>query len=165
LPIVIVRPFNTYGPRQSARAVIPTIITQIASGKREIRLGALRPTRDFSYVDDTVSGFVSALRSEAGLGEVVNFGSSFEISVGDTAALIARLMKSDVKTVSDDSRTRPADSEVERLCADTTKARDLFGWKPSYGGRDGFERGLARTIDWFTDKANLTRYKADTYNV
>ena len=165
LPVVIARPFNTYGPRQSARAVIPTIITQIASGAKEIRLGALRPTRDFSYVEDTVSGFMSALKSETGLGEVVNFGSSFEISVADTAALVARLMKSDAKPVSDDLRMRPADSEVERLCADTSKAKELFGWKPSYAGRDGFERGLARTIDWFTNKANLSYYKTDAYNV
>src|SRR5207244_6734588 len=127
---VIARPFNTYGPRQSARAVIPTIITQIASGKKEIRLGAMHPTRDFSYVEDTVSGLLAALKSEAGLGEVVNFGSSFEISVGETAKLIARLMKSEAKAVSDDSRVRPADSEVERLCADTSKARELFGWRP-----------------------------------
>jgi dTDP-glucose 4,6-dehydratase len=165
LPVVIARPFNTYGPRQSARAVIPTIITQIASGKGEIRLGALGPTRDFSYVEDTVAGFVSALKSKAGLGEVVNFGSSFEISIGETAKLITKIMKSDAKIVSDDSRARPAHSEVERLCADTTKAGQLFGWQPSYGGRDGFERGLSRTIDWFTDRANLARYKTDIYNV
>jgi dTDP-glucose 4,6-dehydratase len=165
VPVVVARPFNTYGPRQSARAVIPTIITQIASGKREIRLGALGPTRDFSYVEDTVAGFVSALKSEAGLGEVVNFGSNFEISIGETAKLISKLMKSDARVVSDDSRTRPSHSEVERLCADTTKARQLFGWQPSYAGRDGFERGLSRTIEWFTDGANLSRYKTDIYNV
>lgn len=165
VPVVIARPFNTYGPRQSARAVIPTIITQIASGKREIRLGALRPTRDFSYVEDTVSGFLSALKSKSALGEVVNFGSSFEISIGDTATLIARLMKSEATVVSDESRARPADSEVERLWADTTKARELFGWTPSYGGRDGFERGLGHTIEWFTDSTNLSRYKTDIYNV
>jgi NAD dependent epimerase/dehydratase len=165
LPVVIARPFNTYGPRQSARAVIPTIITQIANGTKEIRLGALTPTRDFSFVDDTISGFVTALKAEGGLGEVVNFGSSFEISVGDTAALIARLMKSDVRVVSDESRMRPADSEVERLLADTSKARNLFGWKPSYAGREGFERGLTRTIEWFTDRENLSRYKSEVYNV
>ena len=165
LPVVIARPFNTYGPRQSARAVIPTIITQLASGAREIRLGAVRPTRDFSYVEDTVSGFLSVLKSEKGLGEIVNFGSGFEISVGDTAELIARLMKSDARVTSDQSRLRPADSEVERLCADTTKARNLFGWQPSYAGRDGFERGLSRTVEWFADPVNLSSYKTALYNV
>lgn len=165
LPVVIARPFNTYGPRQSARAVIPTIITQIAGGSKEIRLGSLQPTRDFSYVEDTVSGFLAALKSGAGCGEVVNFGSGFEISIGDTAALIARLMKSNVKIITDDSRVRPANSEVERLCADTRKARELFGWQPGFGGRDGFERGLARTIEWFTAAENLSHYKTDIYNV
>jgi NAD dependent epimerase/dehydratase len=165
LPVVIARPFNTYGPRQSARAVIPTIITQIASGNREIKLGSLEPTRDFSYVEDTVRGFVAALESEAGVGQVVNFGSGFEISIGDTASLIAKLMKSEARVLADDARVRPADSEVERLLADTTRARKLFDWKPSYAGRDGFERGLTKTIEWFTDAGNLSRYKTDTYNV
>jgi dTDP-glucose 4,6-dehydratase len=165
VPVVTVRPFNTYGPRQSARAVIPTIITQLAAGNRELRLGALRPTRDFSYVEDTVCGFVSALESQAGLGEVVNLGSGFEISIGDTAKLIARLMQADAEISSEEARIRPADSEVERLWADTTKAKELFGWRPGYAGREGFERGLVKTIDWFSDPANLALYKTGIYNV
>jgi len=165
LPVVIARPFNTYGPRQSARALIPTIITQIAEGRKEIQLGSLEPTRDFSYVDDTVSGFLAALESDKGLGEVVNFGSGFEISVGETASLIARLMKSEARVVSDNTRVRPAESEVERLWADTAKAGELFGWRPTYAGRAGFERGLLRTIEWFTQPKNLSRYKTGIYNV
>jgi dTDP-glucose 4,6-dehydratase len=165
VPVITARPFNTYGPRQSARAVIPTVITQIASGAKEIRLGAVEPTRDFSYVDDTVAGFIAALRSDQGVGEVVNFGSGFEISIGDTARLIAQLMRSDARIVTDDARMRPANSEVERLWADAGKAKRLLGWQPSYGGRDGFERGLARTIEWFTNPSNLSRYKAGAYNV
>lgn len=165
LPIVIARPFNTYGPRQSARAVIPTIITQIASGKRQIKLGAASPTRDFNYVRDTVGGFIAALNSSAGLGEVVNFGSNFEISVGDTARLIAEVMQVDIEILTDESRLRPENSEVERLWADNTKARDLFGWQPQYAGREGFKRGLTETVEWFVRPENLTGYKADIYNV
>lgn len=164
LPVVIARPFNTYGPRQSARAVIPTIITQIASGRREIRLGALAPTRDFSFVKDTVAAFVAALQSDAGLGEVVNFGSNFEISVGDTARTIAQAMGRDVEVVADSERLRPAQSEVERLWADNGKAARLFGWRPSYGGHEGFRRGLEETIAWFTGE-NLAGYRPDRYNI
>lgn len=165
LPVVIARPFNTYGPRQSARAVIPTIITQIASGQRQIKLGATSPTRDFNYVSDTVSGFVAAMQSDAGLGEVVNFGSNFEISIGETVSLIAEVMAAHVEIESDEDRLRPAKSEVERLWADNRKANELFGWSPSYGGRDGFERGLKETINWFTQPMNLASYKAGLYNV
>jgi len=165
LPVVIARPFNTYGPRQSARAVIPTVITQIASGATECKLGSLTPTRDFSYIDDTVSAFQAALKSDAGCGEVVNFGSRFEISIGETAKLIAALMGRDVKFTSDEARTRPAGSEVERLFAENAKATRIFGWKPAYAGRDGFERGLRKTIEWFTDPANLAFYKTGIYNV
>ena len=165
LPVVTVRPFNTYGPRQSARAVIPTIISQIGAGERTIRLGAMTPTRDFNYVADTAAAFVAALRSTAGAGEVVNFGSNFEISVGDTARLIAKLMDADVAFVSDEARIRPAGSEVERLWADNTKAREMFGWQPHYGGGEGFARGLRETIAWFSDPANLGTYKTGIYNV
>jgi NAD dependent epimerase/dehydratase len=165
LPVVIARPFNTYGPRQSARAVIPTIITQIASGKRLIKLGAVSPTRDFNYVHDTVAGFIAALDSDQGLGEVFNFGSNFEISVGDTAQLIAEAMNAEIEVVSEEVRLRPENSEVERLWADNTKARQLFGWQPSYGGRDGFKRGLAETAEWFAQSDNLSCYKADIYNI
>jgi NAD dependent epimerase/dehydratase len=165
LPVVIVRPFNTYGPRQSARAVIPTIIAQIASGQRQIKLGAVSPTRDFSYVQDTVAGFIAALNSEQGLGEVVNFGSNFEISIGDTARLIAETMNIEIEIITDETRLRPENSEVERLWADNTKASQLFGWQPSYGGREGFKRGLTETAAWFKNPANLAGYKADRYNI
>lgn len=165
LPVVIARPFNTYGPRQSARAVIPTIITQIVNGKRQIKLGAVLPTRDFNYVQDTVAGFIAALNSDQGLGEVVNFGSSFEISVGDAARLIAEVMNTEIEIVTDEARLRPETSEVERLWADNSKAKKLFNWQPTYGGREGFKRGLAETVQWFKNPANLASYKADCYNI
>lgn len=165
VPVVIARPFNTYGPRQSARAVIPTIITQIASGKRKIRLGALSPTRDFNYVQDTVAGFMAALHSTQGAGEVVNFGSNFEISIGETAALIAEAMNAEIDIQTDEVRLRPEKSEVERLWADNRKAQALFGWKPAYAGRDGLKRGLVETAQWFLQGRNLSAYKADVYNI
>lgn len=165
VPVVIVRPFNTYGPRQSARAVIPTIITQIAGGQRQIKLGATSPTRDFSYVQDTVAGFIASLESDNGLGEVVNFGSNFEISIGDTALLIAEAMQAEIEIVTDEARVRPDKSEVGRLWADNAKAKQLFDWEPDYGGREGFKRGLAETAEWFQEPANLESYKADRYNV
>ena len=165
VPVVIARPFNTYGPRQSARAVIPSVITQIASGGQQVRLGALRPTRDFSYVQDTAAAFLATLDSELGLGETVNFGSNYEISIGETVELIAEVMGVEVEIVTDTERLRPANSEVERLWADNTKARELFGWQPTFRGREGFKRGLAATAEWFTNPANLARYKTDRYNV
>jgi dTDP-glucose 4,6-dehydratase len=125
LPVVTIRPFNTYGPRQSARAVIPTIITQIAKGMRQIKLGAVSPTRDFNYVADTVAGFIAALKSERGLGEVINLGSNFEISIGDTALAIAEAMGTSIDIVTDEQRLRPEKSEVERLWASNTKARSV----------------------------------------
>ncbi len=164
-PVTLVRPFNTYGPRQSARAVIPTIITQIANGKRQIKLGAVRPTRDFNYVTDTVAGFMAALNAAQGVGEVVNLGSNFEISIGDTAHLIAEIMGAKIEILTDQVRLRPSGSEVERLWADNGKAYKLFGWKPAYGGRDGFTRGLMETVEWFRHPANFVDYKADRYNI
>jgi len=164
-PVVIARPFNTYGPRQSARAVIPTIISQIAAGKRQIHLGAVSPTRDFNYVQDTAAAFIAALESDVGNGEVVNFGSNFEISVGDTAALIAETMGAEIEIVTDEARLRPERSEVERLWAANDKARALFGWQPAYGGREGFKRGIAETIEWFGEPTNLRGYRADVYNI
>jgi len=165
LPVVIARPFNTYGPRQSARAVIPTIITQIASGQRQIKLGATSPTRDFNFVQDTVDAFIAALDSDRGLGEVVNFGSNFEISIGDTAALIAEVMEAKLEIVTEEVRLRPAKSEVERLWADNAKARELFGWTPRHGSRDGLKRGLSATVEWFVNPENLRGYKAGIYNL
>lgn len=165
LPVVIARPFNTYGPRQSARAVIPTIITQIANGRHQIKLGAISPTRDFNFVQDTVTGFVAALSADQGLGEVVNFGSNFEISIGDTARLIAETMNTNIEIVTDEVRLRPEASEVNRLWADNSKAKKLFGWQPVYGGLEGFKRGLAETVKWFAQPDNRRGYKVDIYNL
>lgn len=165
LPVVIARPFNTYGPRQSARAVIPTIITQIAGGQRSIKLGAVSPTRDFNYVKDTVGGFLATLRSDMGVGEVINFGSNYEISIGDTARLVAEVMGVEIEIQADEARLRPANSEVERLWADNAKASRLLGWTPAYSGRDGFKRGLAETVEWFSESSNIVGYKADRYNI
>lgn len=164
-PVVIARPFNTYGPRQSARAVIPTIISQLASGSRKIKLGALHPTRDFNYVADTVDAFIAALNSDKGLGEVVNFGSNFEVSIGDTVSLIANVMGTEVEIETDAVRLRPEKSEVERLWADNSKARALFGWEPRYAGVDGLRRGLSETAAWFTNPTNLAGYKSGRYNI
>jgi NAD dependent epimerase/dehydratase len=164
-PVAVIRPFNTYGPRQSARAIIPTIITQLANGRRLVRLGATSPTRDFSYVDDTVRGFIAVAECPRSAGEVINVGSNFEISVGDTARLIAQVMQQDVEIETDSERLRPERSEVERLWADNSKAKSLLGWEPEYGGEDGFRRGLARTVEWFTRPENLRTYKSDLYNI
>lgn len=163
-PVTVVRPFNTYGPRQSARAVIPSIISQICAGERRIQLGSLHPTRDFSYVSDTVAGFIAALGSGQGEGDVVNIGSNFEISIGETVEMIADLMQTEVEIVSDDIRIRPELSEVNRLWADNSKAERLFNWKPAYAGKAGLRRGLAETIAWFREPANLSRYKLH-YNI
>jgi NAD dependent epimerase/dehydratase len=164
-PVTVIRPFNTYGPRQSARAVIPTIIAQLASGRREIRLGALHPTRDFNYVKDVVRAFAALAESDDAVGEVTNVGSNFEISIGETAGLIAQLMdRRDAVIVGDDQRLRPAASEVERLWADNSRMKAL-GWVPEYGGSEGLGRGLKETIDWFSEARNLSRYKAEIYNI
>jgi len=164
-PVSIIRPFNTYGPRQSARAVIPTVITQIANGIRKIKLGALHPTRDFNYVKDTVRGFIAIAESEKSIGEVINIGSNFEISIGNTVQLIAEAMGVEIEIETDEVRLRPEKSEVNRLWADNTKAKQLVGWEPLYGGREGFKRGLAETAEWFMNPANLAGYKSDRYNI
>jgi NAD dependent epimerase/dehydratase len=161
LPVTIARPFNTYGPRQSARAVIPTIITQIAKGEKQIVIGDLSPTRDFNYVTDTCHGFTALADSQKTIGEVVNIGSGTEISVRDTLNLIKKLMNSDVEFIIDKKRLRPRNSEVFRLCCDNTKIRKLTGFDPKYTLTDG----LKETIDWFTRRENLIRYKIDIYNV
>jgi NAD dependent epimerase/dehydratase len=161
LLVTIVRPFNTYGPRQSARAIIPTIITQIANGKREIKLGDLTPTRDFNFVKDTCRGFIQLANCEASVGQEVNIASNFEISMRDTLELIAKLMNADVKFVEDDQRLRPKDSEVFRLWGDNSKIKSLTGFEPLYD----IEKGLKETIDWFLNPENLSKYKADIYNV
>ena len=165
LPVVIVRPFNTYGPRQSARAVIPTIITQLDADSSMIKLGALSPTRDFTYVSDTVSGFIAALEHDEGIGEVVQLGSNFEISIGSLTQTIAHLMKKDIQISSDEQRLRPKDSEVERLWADNSKAKNLFSWQPEFAGLEGLNRGLLKTIEWFLEPTHTAMYKAGRYTI
>ncbi|MFA1737456.1 NAD-dependent 4,6-dehydratase LegB [Lysinibacillus fusiformis] len=164
-PVAVIRPFNTYGPRQSARAVIPTIISQLASGQTTIKLGAISPTRDFNYVKDTVGGFVSIMNSEKSLGEVINIGSNYEVSIGETAEMIAEIMGVNLTIETDEQRLRPEKSEVNRLWAENKKAKELIGWQPHYGGKDGFRRGLEETIEWFSNSKNLAQYKADVYNI
>lgn len=161
LPLTIARPFNTYGPRQSARAVIPTIISQIAAGKKEIKLGDVTPTRDFNFVKDTCRGFLQLSECDEAVGQVVNIGSNYEISVGDTLNIIRELMGSDVRFVTDNVRMRPEKSEVFRLWGDNAKIRSLTGFEPEYDIR----AGLKATIDWFTRPENLAKYKSDIYNV
>jgi len=161
LPVTIARPFNTYGPRQSARAVIPTIITQIANGMKEIKLGDVSPTRDFNYVEDTCRGFLALADSYETIGQTVNIGSNFEISVGDTLNIIKELMDGDVKFVTDEQRIRPEKSEVFRLWCDNTQIEELTGFQPQVDIREG----LQRTIDWFTSEGRLSQYKAGIYNV
>ena len=161
LPVTIARPFNTYGPRQSARAVIPTIITQIASGKKEIKLGDPSPTRDFNYVEDCCRGFVMLAESKKTIGEIVNIGSNTEISIGDTFNLIKEIMSSDVTLINDEQRKRPKKSEVFRLCCDNKKIKELVSYKPEVDIRNG----LKKTINWITKPENLKMYKSEIYNV
>ena len=157
---MIARPFNTYGPRQSARAIIPTIISQIADGKREIMVGDLRPTRDFNFVEDTCNGFIELAKTEGIVGEDFNIATGTEISMGDTLNLIAKLMNADVTFTVDEARLRPSNSEVFRLCGDNTKITAATAWR----SKISIEEGLRRTIDWFTDSRNLAKYKTDIYN-
>jgi NAD dependent epimerase/dehydratase len=161
LPVVIARPFNTYGPRQSARAVIPSIISQIASGAAEIKIGDTRPTRDFNYVRDTCKGMITLSECDAALGEVVNIGSNYEISVGDIFLRIRSLMDSEVTLAVEQERMRPEASEVQRLWCDNSKINKLTGFKPDYS----LEQGLKLTIEWFMNPENLRNYKAEIYNV
>jgi dTDP-glucose 4,6-dehydratase len=164
-PVTIIRPFNTYGPRQSARAVVPTVITQIAAGQRAVKLGSIHPTRDFNFVADTVGGYLAALGTKAGIGEVVNIGSGFEISIGDIARLIAQLMGAQIEIEQDTVRLRPERSEVDRLWASNDKAQKLLGWSPRFGGVEGLRKGLEQTIAWFAKNENLSRYRADSYTL
>lgn len=165
MPVTVIRPFNTFGPRQSARAVIPTIISQIAAGNTEIRLGALTPTRDFNYVSDIAQAFIAMIDAPEVVGEVVNVGTGYEISIGDLAAMIAEIMGIEANIVTDDNRYRPEKSEVDRLCANAEKATRMIGWAPNFVGRDGLREALSETITWFRDPENLRRYKADIYNI
>jgi NAD dependent epimerase/dehydratase len=161
LPVTVARPFNTYGPRQSARAVIPTIVTQIANGAKEIRLGDLTPTRDFNYVEDTCRGFIVLAEEDKAIGETVNIGSNFEISIADTLNIIKGLMQSDVKFITDEQRIRPEKSEVFRLWCDNTKIERLTGFKPQFD----IKQGLQKTIEWITEPEHLKIYKSEIYNV
>ncbi|MBD5203615.1 MAG: SDR family NAD(P)-dependent oxidoreductase [Bacteroidales bacterium] len=160
LPVSIARPFNTYGPRQSARAIIPTIITQIASGERKIKVGDLTPTRDFNFVTDTCRGFIAIAESHLTIGEEVNIATGTEVSMLETLDTIARVMGADVEWQKDPERIRPSKSEVFRLCGDNTKIKELTGWQPQVS----LEEGLKITADWFAAGTNLSKYKPDIYN-
>ena len=162
LPVKILRPFNTYGPRQSARALIPSTIIQALSGRKEINLGSLTPTRDFSYISDTVAGFRAALSSEKAVGETINLGSGFEISVRETVDLIATLTGRELEIKQDDERIRPEKSEVERLVSDNAKARRLLDWQPNHANLEGLKEGLTKTIEWF--QFHEEHFKNEIYN-
>lgn len=159
-PVTIVRPFNTYGPRQSARAIIPTIISQIASGERTIKVGDLTPTRDFNYVSDTCRGFIEIARCNDCIGQEINIATGTEVSMQKTLQTIADIMDADVTWVTDPQRIRPAGSEVFRLCGSNKKIKALTGWSPQVS----LEQGLGKTIEWFCNPENLKKYKADIYN-
>ncbi len=163
LPVTILRPFNTYGPRQSARAVIPTIITQIANGEQTVKLGSLHPTRDFNYVLDTCSAFVSVAQSKKTFGKVINSSSNFEISIESTAEMIAEVMNSSIPIELQNERIRPNLSEVDRLFGDNSLLTSLTDWTPKFSGLDGFKRGLRITAEWFSDPANLALYNSKDY--
>tara|TARA_A100001015_G_scaffold72412_1_gene80377 strand:+ start:6977 stop:7969 length:993 start_codon:yes stop_codon:yes gene_type:complete len=163
LPVTILRPFNTFGPRQSARAIIPTIITQILKSDK-IKLGNLTPKRDFTYVEDTVEAFVKALKANKISGEVINIGNNFEISIKDTLKIIKEIYGKEVQLIKDKKRIRPKNSEVNRLLASTKKAQILLKWKPQYAGKKGFRKGILKTINWFKKKQNLSLYKENIFN-
>ena len=165
LPVITIRPFNTYGPRQSARAVIPTIISQLLKTGKVIKLGSMTPTRDFNYVQDTVDGFISALETVDIEGQTINLGSGYEVSIQDTAIMIADLMNIKIEISRDVERVRPEQSEVERLLADNSKAKKYLNWSPKYHGIDGLKKGLLETINWFKDSENIKLYKYNKYNI
>ncbi|MCK5541288.1 MAG: NAD-dependent 4,6-dehydratase LegB [Desulfobacterales bacterium] len=165
VPVATIRPFNTYGPRQSLRAVIPTIITQIASGNQKIKLGAVSPTRDFNFVDDITDAFIQIAESDNTTGKTFNAGSNFEVSIGETAKLIAQLMDKKIEIISDEIRLRPEKSEVNRLWADNTKLKSQTEWNPKYAGIKGFKKGLDHCIKWYTDPKNLSMFKTGIYNI
>ena len=165
MPVAVIRPFNTYGPRQSARAVIPTVITQIAAGEKKIRLGSVHTTRDFNFIADVVNGFMAVAESDRSVGEVINIGSNYEITISDTVMMIAAIMKRKITIESESLRVRPQNSEVERLWADNSKAKKLTGWVPEYSGLEGLKRGLTETCRWFKNPDNLRFYKSDIYNL
>lgn len=161
LPVTVARPFNTYGPRQSARAVIPTIISQILSGMKELKLGDLRPTRDFNYVLDTCNGFLKLAESNKTIGKEINISSNYEVSIGDTVIMIKELMDSDITIINDSERLRPENSEVFRLWGDNSLISELTGFKPQYS----LKEGMLETINWFKKGSNIKKYKSDIYNL
>ncbi len=165
VPVTTIRPFNTYGPRQSLRAVIPTIISQIAKGNQKIKLGAVSPTRDFNFVNDITDAFIKIAESDNTAGKTYNAGSNFEISIGETAELIAQIMNKKVEIISDEIRLRPEKSEVNRLLADNSKLMNQTNWNPKYSGTSGFKKGLEQCIKWYTDPKNLSMFKTDIYNL
>lgn len=166
LPLTIIRPFNTFGPRQSARAIIPTVITQLLSGKLHLDLGNLSPTRDFTYVSDTIDGFVKAIAAVGLDGKTINLGSNFEISIEDLVTIIAKICDKEFSVSTDPNRLRPKLSEVERLWSDNTVAKQMLGWEPKFSGSlAALTQGLEKTVDWFSDRSNLARYKAGIYNI
>jgi NAD dependent epimerase/dehydratase len=162
-PVAIARPFNTYGPRQSARAVIPTIISQLVKNRGAVKLGALHPTRDFNFVRDTVQGLIAIAKTDRSIGEVINLGSDYEITIRKTAELIAEIMGKNLSLVTEEHRLRPQLSEVERLWASNQKAKQLLQWAPEFAGLDGLKRGLEITVDWFLNPENLAMYKTENY--
>jgi len=164
-PVSIIRPFNTFGPRQSARAIIPTLITQIAAGERRIRVGATHTTRDFTYVDDTVDAFIRLAATDAAVGTVTNVGSNSEVSVLRLSEQIADVMGVSIELESESARVRPRGSEVERLWCDNSRMREITGWAPAYSGERGFSEGLARTVSWFVDQKNLVGYRPRAYSI
>jgi len=164
LPVGIIRPFNTFGPRQSNRAVIPTIITQLLDGKNEIKLGNVEATRDFSYVLDTVDGIIAGMNSNENIGKVINLGAGFEISILKTAQMISSLMGKELNIITDKQRIRPQESEVNRLFSDNSLSEKTIKWTPKYKGEEGFASGLKKTIDWFSITKNRKKYKSNIYN-
>lgn len=165
VPVAVMRPFNTFGPRQSARAVIPSTIVQLINGKKTIKLGSLEPTRDFMFVHDTADAFIAVAKCKESVGQVVQAGSGCEFSIGHTAKLIIELLGNKAEIECDEQRLRPALSEVSRLLASNEKISSMTSWKPQYAGLEGFKNGLQKTIDWFKRPENIGRYKADLYNV
>ena len=165
LPVTIIRPFNTYGPRQSSRAVIPATITQMVSGARQIQLGSLAPTRDFTYVTDTAQGFIQALKAKDLIGKTINLGTGYEISIYHLVHLIAQKMGKEVEVVLDPARLRPEKSEVQRLLSDNQLAKTLLDWHPRYSDHIGLEAGIEQTIEWFLKTENQVKYKPELYHV
>ena len=163
LPVSIIRPFNTYGPRQSNRAIIPTVITQLLLNKKKIQLGSLYPTRDFSFVKDTVRGFENSLHNDKSIGEIINIGSGYEVSIDDLVKILCKITGYYPDIVTDTKRVRPRKGEVFRLKADNKKARDILKWQPQYNGKSGLIKGLRETVEWFSNTKNLDKYKSDHY--